>query len=147
MQIHKKIEKIIHTEIPLSTHMGISIERFNEDGIVVKAPLEPNINHKNTAFGGSLYNVSVLTGWAMVYGILLKNSINAHVVIQHSEIDYIAAIKSDIIAECKTPTKEVMEKFITTFYKRGKSRINLNVQIDTEQKIAVRFSGKYVIHR
>jgi len=147
MQIHKKIEETIHTEIPLSTHMGISIESFNDDGIVVKAPLEPNINHKNTAFGGSLYNVSVLTGWAMVYGILLRKNINAHVVIQHSEIDYITAIKSDIIGKCKTPSKEVIEKFITTFNKRGRSRISLKVEIEAENQIAVSFSGKYVIHR
>ncbi len=147
MQLHKIIEEIIHTEIPLSTQMGISIESFNGDEIVVKAPLAPNINHKNTAFGGSLYNVSVLTGWAMVYGILLRKNIKAHVVIQHSEIDYSMAIQSDIIGKCKMPSKEVVEKFISTFQKRGRSRILLDVEIKNENQIAVSFSGKYVIHR
>jgi len=147
MSLHKKIESTIHSEIPLCKQMGISIEKFDDEGLIAKAPLAPNINHKNSAFGGSLYNVCVIAGWSMVYGILLQKDISAHVVIQHSNIDYRTAVTSeDIVAFCESPKDRVIEKFIKTFEKRGMSRIALVVKIMQNDELAVHFEGKYVIH-
>ena len=53
-------------EFTLAKHIGIVVESADDDAVVLRAPLAPNANYKGTAFGGSLYSVAVLTGWAWV---------------------------------------------------------------------------------
>ena len=50
----------------LAKHIGIVVESADDSAVVLRAPLAPNANYKGTAFGGSLYSVAVLTGWAWV---------------------------------------------------------------------------------
>ena len=146
MDLLKKIETTIHTEIPLSVSMGIKLLSFDDHSLVLEAPLAPNVNHKATAFGGSLYNVSVLAGWAAVYGMLLQRQLSAHVVIQKSEIDYICPVTSNIVGVCLLPPPPKIKRFIQTFEKRGKARISLTTTIDNQEHLAVSFVGQYVIH-
>ena len=54
----------ITSEFALARHIGIVVERADDSGIILSAPLLPNANYKGTAFGGSLFSVAVLTGWA-----------------------------------------------------------------------------------
>ncbi len=49
---------------------GIIVEAADDDEpVVLRAPLAPNANHKGTAFGGSLYSLAVLTGWAWAHAL------------------------------------------------------------------------------
>ena len=81
----KQTEQIIHGKIPISREMGISLERYDTTGLVIKAPLQNNINHKQTAFGGSLNAVAALSCWAFLY-LMLTQLEDAHpqIVIQKS---------------------------------------------------------------
>ena len=144
--LFEQIETTIHSEIPLSVSMGIRLVSFDERSVIIEAPLAPNINHKATAFGGSLYNVSVLAGWAAVYGLLQQRQLSAHVVIQKSEIDYVSPVTSDIVGKCLLPAPSQVKRFIETFKKRGKARLTLTTTIHNQGNLAVQFTGQYVVH-
>jgi thioesterase domain-containing protein len=62
-----ELQKILYSEIPLTKAIGIEVCEFTGLSLTLKAPLEKNINHKCTAFGGSLYSVAVLSGWGLIY--------------------------------------------------------------------------------
>lgn len=64
---NKEFEKFIYEQIPITKAMGISIEKFTSSEVKVLAKLEPNINHKSTAFGGSINSVMTVCGWSLVY--------------------------------------------------------------------------------
>jgi len=49
-----------------AAHRHCGRGRADDSGIILSAPLLPNANYKGTAFGGSLFSVAVLTGWAWV---------------------------------------------------------------------------------
>ena len=68
----KELENVLHSEIPLTREIGIEVVDYTGDSLTLKAPLEKNINHKCTAFGGSLYSVSVLSGWGLIH-LLMKD--------------------------------------------------------------------------
>jgi thioesterase domain-containing protein len=51
---------VINT-LDLAVAMDIAIESYDRSSLVLSAPLEKNINDKNTAFGGSLYVLNVMT--------------------------------------------------------------------------------------
>ena len=47
------LQKTLEHEIPLTQHLELRVMNYDEHGLVLKAPLAPNINHKRTAFAGS----------------------------------------------------------------------------------------------
>lgn len=143
----KQFEKVIHTEIPLSQAMGVSVSSYDGVKLSLVAPLEKNTNHKSTAFGGSLYSLAVLTGWGWVYLKLLELKLTGHIVIQKSEIDYFLPVKGEMVAQCQVSDPTILQKFIHTYKKKDRSRIQLVVNIFQGNECAVQFRGSYVIHK
>jgi len=143
----KEFENVIHTEIPLSKAMGVKVLSYDGMSLSLMAPLEKNTNHKSTAFGGSLYSLAVLTGWGWVYLKLYEAQLTGHIVIQKSEIKYLRPITSDIVAHCRGNIKIDLKKLFVTLEKKQRCRIPLTVDIAQGEKLAVRFSGSYVIHK
>ncbi|MET0363375.1 MAG: YiiD C-terminal domain-containing protein, partial [Sphingobium sp.] len=47
------LQAYLHRQIPLSAAMQVSVQSAALESVTLSAPLEPNINHKSTAFGGS----------------------------------------------------------------------------------------------
>ncbi|WP_288843263.1 YiiD C-terminal domain-containing protein [uncultured Deefgea sp.] len=140
------LEKTLHEEIPLTREIGIQVVHATTQRVQLNAPLSPNINHKCTAFGGSLYAVAVLAGWSMVFARLHAAGIHAHIVIQDAKIDYLLPVAETIHAECNVISDTDFAHCLKLFARKGRGRIALPVQIITAQGIAVRFVGNYVIH-
>ncbi len=141
-----ELEQVLHTEIPLTQAMGLAVESCSTDKVILTAPLEKNINHKCTAFGGSLYSVAVLSGWCLIYTNLRAHSLSGHIVIQHSEMDYKIPVDSTLRGICHLAEDNAMQRFLTIYRKRKRARIKLDVILQHEQQIAAQFSGQYVVH-
>lgn len=140
------LQTTLHHEIPLTRAIGIEVEKASTDSVTLTAPLENNINHKSTAFGGSLYSVAVLAGWSMIFMRLDAAGIKAHIVIQESNIEYLHPIANDIRAKCSIDSEDRFQKFINIFKRKGVARIMLQSIIEDDQGVAVSFEGRYVIH-
>ena len=66
-QISEKLKQFFLDHLPITQFMGLEVESYDGDTLILTAPLEPNINDKQTAFGGSLYNTAVMACWGMIY--------------------------------------------------------------------------------
>lgn len=145
MTLAAALERTLHDEIPLSQAMGIRVAAY--DGTVLKltAPLVPNINHKSTAFGGSLYSLAVLCGWGLLHLKLAEAGLHKHIVIQESDIRYLLPVDHDMQAECHLDAT-VLKPFLRTLAKHGRARLALDVVIKHHGRPAVEFSGRYVVH-
>src|SRR6202034_1122866 len=99
-------------EIMLAKPMGIIVEAANDAALILRAPLAPNSNHKGTAFGGSLYSLAVLTGWAWVTRCLAVRNLAADAVIQESTMRYLAPVHGDLWARAAAPTGAQLDKFL-----------------------------------
>jgi thioesterase domain-containing protein len=117
----KQIEQVIHGKIPISREMGVSLERYDTTGLVIKAPLQNNINHKQTAFGGSLNAVAALSCWTFLY-LMLKQIDDPHpqIVIQKSSISYLQPVDTDFEAVCEWPTVSKIALFRKMYHLRKK---------------------------
>ena len=49
------LESILHRDIPLTRDMGLKVLDWQGRRLRLFLPLEANVNHKSTMFGGSLY--------------------------------------------------------------------------------------------
>lgn len=140
------LQKLNH-EIPLTRAMGIEVEQVTDTAVTLTAPLASNINHKSTAFGGSLYSLAVLAGWGLLDTQLTRHDLDARIVIQESHINYLFPVDDELRAQCILESKQDLEKLLRTFKRIGKARISLDVTITCNDKLAVHFTGRYVIHR
>lgn len=141
------VEQYLHEHIPLSKAMAVSVNSINDSGVILSAPLLPNINHRSTAFGGSISAVAILSAWTFVHVRLQLLSIPCQIVIQSSSIDYLKPIEEDFQAHCLTPPPQNWSRFITTVSKRGKGRIVLDAEVYSGGLLAGKFQGEYVAFR
>ena len=47
--------------------MAVSVKAVTTDTVILAAPLEPNINHKHTVFGGSASALGILAAWSLLH--------------------------------------------------------------------------------
>jgi thioesterase domain-containing protein len=139
------LERTLHSEIPLSQAMGIRVTAYDGTSLKLAAPLAPNINHKCTAFGGSLYSLAVLCGWGMLHIKLAEAGLHKHIVIQEADIRYLLPVDQDLHAECHLDAT-ALQRFLRTLAKHGRARLALDVVITHNGLPAVEFAGRYVVH-
>ena len=101
----------IDAEIPLARHIRIVVEQADDHSLVLSAPLQPNVNHQGTAFGGSLYCVAVLTGWAWATRYLNMHGIGADAVIQESHVEFLAPVHGELRSHLIVPAAAEIDKF------------------------------------
>lgn len=143
---NKLLESYLLEQIPITSAMGVVVEKASSEQIILTAPLSNNINHKKTVFGGSLHAVATLACWSLVHVNLTKlYSDNFQIVIARSEIDYLAPVTLDFKAECRKPDPMDWDRFIKTLEKRKKARINLSATVYQHDRLCVDYSGVFVV--
>ncbi|KPA92307.1 MULTISPECIES: YiiD C-terminal domain-containing protein [Pseudomonas] len=144
------LESILHHDIPLTREMGLKVGGWEGGQLRLWLPLEPNVNHKSTMFGGSLYCGAVLAGWGWLHLSLHEAGIaDGHIVIQEGQISYPLPVTGDAEAICAAPDEKVWKKFLATYQRYGRARLTLETRVMNvgSEDEAVRFSGQYVLHR
>lgn len=152
--VSEKLKQFFLDHLPITQFMGLEIESYDGNTLILSAPLEPNINDKQTAFGGSLYNTAVMACWGMVYLKTQEKNIECNQVVAEGNVKYIAPVSGRIRAICHAPSEEDLAKFFESFDLKGRAKITLEsaiyndtcvMKIDPETKPSVKFSGLYAI--
>lgn len=141
----QKLEQTLHDEIPITRQLGITVLRYEDETLALKAPLEANINHKGTAFAGSINAVTTLAGWGLLWLLLQEAQLAAKIVIQESTIRYRRPITEDMVATCRKPVSTHLEPFFLMLQRKGIARLELQARIWQGEHLAVEFSGRYVV--
>ncbi|RYX86530.1 DUF4442 domain-containing protein [bacterium] len=136
------IETFLHAQIPITEAMGVRVESYDTQQLVLTAPLKSNYNHLGTAFGGSLAAIATLAGYGFLW--LELGDPKAHIVIRDSAISYRQPVRGDIRAICRRPEDAQLMAFKNGFARSGKARIALHVSIEENNKVAVEFKGTFV---
>lgn len=140
-----EVEAYLKEHIPLSAAMDIDIVEAGPGGVTLLAPLEPtNVNHRSTAFGGSVAALATLTGWTLVHLRLRDEGIVAQTVIQSSAVRYDAPIHGDFSAVSQPVEARAWSRFKRAVTKHGKGRLHVSVEVIAEGAAAATFTGAYV---
>ncbi len=143
--ISQKLSDFFKKNLPITQFMEMDVESYDGKTLILHAPLNPNINDKQTAFGGSLYNASVMACWGMAYLKTQEAGIVCNQVVTKACIEYKAPVQGAIRAICQAPDDETIEEFITAFKNKGRARITLQANIECSGRLAVEFEGCYAI--
>ncbi len=141
------LQNYLNKNIPITKKLGLKVEYFNNQKLIINAPLNNNHNDKGTAFAGSLYSLAVLTGWGFISLKLLQEKIDAQTAVHNSNIVYNKPINKDFYAICKFIDIHSWDKFKNRVVKKSNGKISLSVKIfhknDNEDIERVKFNGEY----
>jgi thioesterase domain-containing protein len=139
------LEAYLHAQIPVSRAMSMRVTRADRTGVVLRAPLAPNINHRQTFFGGSAASLATLAAWALAHERIREESgLDVHVVIQRSSMEYLEPAAAEVHAECVAPPDKHWDRLLRSVRRWGKGRIRLTVQLQAEGAIVGSFEGEFV---
>ena len=137
------LQDLIDREIMLAKPMGIIVESADESAVILRAPLAPNSNHKGTAFGGSLYALAVLTGWAWITRFLATRQLDAEAVIQESNMRFLVPVHGEMRACIEIPSAADIDKFQKMLLRAHRGRIRLQVNMHQGPTLATVFDGLF----
>ena len=55
------IQANLYEQIPLSKAIAVQVVEVTNNSVILTAPLQPNINHRLTVFGGSASALAILS--------------------------------------------------------------------------------------
>jgi len=138
-----EITSYIHEHIPLTSHLGAKVTSYDGRSVRISAPLAPNLNHRNTAFGGSISALGILSGWTVLFLKLREAGIGNRLVIQKSSFNFKDPVNGDFSATSTLPDLETWKKFLKTLSRHGRARITVLSKIEDSSGVGGIHEGVY----
>ena len=140
----RELEAYLHEQIPLSKAMQVSVAEASPDRVVLGAPLAPNINHRETVFGGSAAAVAILACWSLLHARLAGAGLESRLVIQRNTMSYALPIAGAFTATATIASPEAWAAFTRMLERKGRARIKVGSLIEHGGRTACRFDGEFV---
>jgi len=139
-----EIRTYLHEHIPLSAAMQVTVEAATPEQVVLGAPLRPNINHRDTVFGGSASALAILSAWSLLHVKLSEGGYKTRLVIQRNSMSYEHAILGYFTAHALSPGAEQWKAFTRMLERKGRARISVSSTLLYEGQEVGRFEGEFV---
>ncbi len=139
-----ELEAYLHGHIPLSAAMQVAVEAIDPDGVTLRAPLAPNINHRDTVFGGSASAVAILAAWSLLHTRLRAEGLAARLVIQSNTMDYLLPIPGEFAARSSLESPDAWPRFLRTYARMGRARLRVAAVLECEGRQVGRLIGEFV---
>ena len=142
-----ELEHFLQKHIPLSKAMQVSVVEVQNEIVVLRAPLAPNVNHRQTVFGGSASALAILSAWSLLQVRLSSAGIVSRLVIQRNTMDYLSPIQGEFVARATLLRPETWQKFVETLLRKDKARISVSSSIEHANQVVGRLTGEFVALR
>lgn len=124
--------------------MAVSVVGAGADAVMLGAPLAPNINHRETVFGGSASAVAILAAWSLVHTRLSGEGIASRLVIQRNTMSYERPIAGTFTARACLTKPEAWQSFTRLLQRKGRARIAVSAELIHAGQAAGHFEGEFV---
>ncbi|MDY6978277.1 MAG: YiiD C-terminal domain-containing protein [Pseudomonadota bacterium] len=121
--LQNELEAYLHEHIPLSKAMAVSVVGPGPENIVLSAPLAPNINHRETVFGGSASALATLAAWSLLHVRLRSEGFTSRLVIQRNMMEYDLPIDGTFTARASMEDVTQWSRFVRMLSRRGKAQV------------------------
>lgn len=138
----QELTSYLRGQIPLANAMQVNVAGYDGTTLHLAAPLTPNLNHHETAFGGSIATLAILGGWSLLHLALTESEVAARLMIQKITLDYLRPIDGDFEA-IAAKTSDVTD-FVASVQRKRKGRCTLQVEIHCNGRCCAKLEGHYV---
>jgi len=142
----KHLAELLKDKIKLYEHLGLEVVELTSLSVRFRVSLEENLNHKGTAFGGSIYAAAVLSAYALVlHGLRERKIATDNIVIQKGEIQYLKPVESDFEVLCQFPSKEAADTFYKTLTQNARVKESLTAKVQVAGDTKALLKGTFVV--
>ena len=138
------VTEYLHAHIPITRHLGVRVTALDDTSVRMTAPLAPNLNHRETAFGGSIASLGILAGWTLAHSRMTNGGLVGRLVIQKSDVEYHLPIDGDFEVVCSGSADTDWDRFFRMLDRKGRGRIRLTSHIEYDNRTAATLHGTYV---
>lgn len=124
--------------------MQVSVISIEPDTVTLRAPLAPNINHRETVFGGSASALAILAGWSLLHVRLASAGLSSRLVIQRNTMEYDHPIADAFTARSCIQSAAAWERFAAMLKRKGRARLTVACVLQCNGLIAGRLEGEFV---
>ncbi len=142
-----EVTQYLHEHIPLTRHLGATVAHWDGNTVRLSAPLAPNLNHRGTAFGGSLSALAIVCGWTLLHLALRERGVSHRIVIQSSKMDFAEPVDGDFTATSALPDPARWDRFLTTLRRHDRARIVVTSSVESPDVVGGSHEGTYVALR
>lgn len=142
-----ELERYLHEHMPLSRLMQVRVASAAREGIVLEAPLAPNINHRETVFGGSASALGILAAWSLLHLRLQGEGLASRLVIQRNTMDYVAPMAGTFQAASSLADPSDWSRFLRMLQRKGTGRITVRAVLRCGGEVGGRLEGDFVALR
>ena len=139
-----ELQAYLHGHIPLSAAMQVAVDAADADRVRLRAPLAPNINHRETVFGGSASAVAILAAWSLLHLRLRAAGLASRLVIQRNTMDYERPILGEFTATSSLAAPDAWPRFLRTLERMGKARAEVQAVLEADGQVVGRLTGEFV---
>lgn len=138
------LQQYLHDHIPLSKAMQVAVVSASADAVVLRAPLAPNINHRETVFGGSASALAILSAWSLLHVRLRDAGVGCRLVIQRNSVEYLRPMDGEFTATSALARPDDWPRFMRMLERRGTARAKVVAELSCSGIVAGRFEGDFV---
>ena len=138
------LQKFLNERIPISRAIGIKVLEAGPDNVAICAPLAPNINHIDAAFGGSVSAVAMLSAWSLLHIRHMKEGIDSNIVIYKASLTFERPIDGVFTSTTVFDNDPVWKDFVLKMKTIKKAGLELSSVLTCGESAVGRFEGFFV---
>lgn len=140
----EELQSYLHNHISLSAAMQVRVDAVSDDHVLLSAPLAPNINYRDTVFGGSASALAILSAWSLLHVRMRKSGVAARLVIQSNRMDYLKPVAGAFAARSSLVDAGQWPGFLRLLERWGRARAVVVADLLDGDTLAGRFEGEFV---
>lgn len=147
MDMEASLQDYLHTHIPLSQAMGLRVAESSPSRVTLRFPLSPNVNHKGTAFGGSLQAAGLLACWSIAREVLrAAGETSFAIVVKESTTKFRRPVEGEFEATADI-SSDAAREFAENFRAHGKARLEARAELRQGEMLCATLNGVFVALR
>lgn len=143
----KAFQAFLYAHIPLVQAMQMKLHHISSFELTASAPIKPNINDKQTVFGGSSAALMTISGWMLIKANLEQLGVRNDVVIHKAENQWLKAQHDDLIIRSSIDPQIDWSAMGTRFKHKNRSqKLQVKCQVQSQNlQVCSEMTGQYVI--
>ncbi|MFV0542246.1 MAG: YiiD C-terminal domain-containing protein [Marinicella pacifica] len=130
--------------IPSVGFMQLQLLTCNDHTLTASAPAKPNLNDKQTIFGGSSSALMVVCGWSLIKYKLEQRGLNHDVVIADAHTRWLKAQTDDLLITAHSEISWL--DIITDLHDKQRPKLSVQTQVkNKENQLCTTTTAIYVI--
>lgn len=140
-------QAFLYDHIPAVKYMQLAVQQCTPALLSATAPIAPNINDKNTVFGGSSAALMTICGWSLIKMHLEKHGTHNDVVVHQADSKWIKAQDDDMIIKASVKPDVDWQQLATQIKSKNRvTKLSVHCQVlNQNHELCSEMTGKYVI--